>query len=483
MVKMQVRYPFPELPKTKVVCTLGPSTSNPAILMEMVKSGMNVARLNMSHGDLETHKSYVDMVRTVSNELSIPIGFMVDVPGAKYRTGSLKSGGITLKDEESIILSSDVFVGNKDRVSVSPAGFHKDADEGRIVLIDDGNIELKVVSVESTNVTCKVVRGGRLTKGRGVVTPGKSPSQLFPDEKAIECLNFAVSMDADFVALSNVIDVEDIKTARSILNKTDDYNPIIISKIERSEAIDNIDAIVEETDAIMVARGDMGVELPLNRVPIIQKDLIRRSNEVGKPVITATQMLESMITSSSPTRAEVTDVANAVYDGSDAVMLSAETSIGQYPLEAVRVMASVALEAEKALPYQIMINARHKQLESKIDDAVSFAASQTSNTLDASLIIAFTETGVAAGRVSRYRPKAKILALTPSQKVQNLLTLYWGVFPIVVDRVQDVDDLFVIGEIEAKSILDDNPHIAILVAGTPIGIPGTTNMLRILSLN
>ena len=339
------------------------------------------------------------------------------------------------------------------------------------------------MSVESTNVTCKVVRGGLLTKGRGVVTPGKSPSQLFPDEKAIECLNFAASVNADFVALSNVVDVEDIKTARSILNKTDYYDPIIISKIERSEAIDNIESIVEETDAIMVARGDMGVELPLNRVPIIQKDLIRRSNEVGKPVITATQMLESMITSSSPTRAEVTDVANAVYDGSDAVMLSAETSIGQYPLEAVRVMASVALEAEKALPYQIMMNTRRKQLESEIDDAVSFAASQTSNTLDASLIIAFTETGVAAGRVSRYRPKAKIIALTPSQKVQNLLTLYWGVFPIVVNRVEDVDDLFVIGEIEAKNILDDKPHIAILIAGTPIGVPGTTNMLRILTLN
>ncbi|MBA12817.1 MAG: pyruvate kinase [Chloroflexi bacterium] len=483
MVNMQDRYPFPELPKTKIVCTLGPSTNNPTILTQMIESGMNVARLNMSHGDLVTHKSYVDMVRDISNNLSIPVGLMVDVPGAKYRTGSLKSGGITLKEGNSFVLSSDIFVGNNERVSIIPSGFHKDADVGRTVLVDDGNIELEVLSVKSNDVTCKVVRGGRLTKGRGVVTPGKSPSQVFPDDKAVECLNFASSVDADFVALSNVIDADNIKTARDILKNNNGHNPIIISKIERSEAIDNIASIVEETDAIMVARGDMGVELPLNRVPIIQKDLIRRSNEVGKPVITATQMLESMITSPSPTRAEVTDVANAVYDGSDAVMLSAETSIGQYPLEAVRVMANVALEAEKALPYQFMMNTRHKQLESEVDDAVSFAASQTSNTLDASLIIAFTETGVAAGRVSRYRPKAKILALTPSQKVQNLLTLYWGVFPLVVSKVEDVDDLFTIGEQEARNILNRDPHMVILVAGTPIGVPGTTNMLRILNLN
>jgi len=476
-------YPFPKLPKTKIVCTLGPSTNSPQILMEMVKSGMNVARLNMSHGDLETHKLFADMIRSVSDELSIPIGLMVDVPGAKYRTGSLKSGGITLQEDELLILTSDLIVGNKERVSVIPPGFHEDADVDRVVLVDDGNIELKVVSIDSTNVTCKVIRGGRLTKGRGVVTPGKSPSQLFPDKKAVECLEFAVNIKADFVALSNVTDVDDIKNARLILNKNDDYNPIIISKIERAEAIDNIDRIVNETDAIMVARGDMGVELPLHRVPIIQKDLIRRSNEVGKPVITATQMLESMITSSSPTRAEVTDVANAVYDGSDAVMLSAETSIGQYPLEAVRVMADVALEAEKALPYQTMMNKRYEQLEPEVDDAISFAASQTSNTLDASLIVAFTETGVSAGRISRYRPKSKILALTPSQKVRNSLTLYWGVFPIVVNRLEDVDDFFIIGEQESGNVLDETPHIVVLVAGFPLSTPGSTNMLRILSLN
>lgn len=480
---MKERYPFPELPKTKIVCTLGPSTNNSEILMEMIKSGMSIARLNMSHGDIETHKKSADMVRSVSAQLSMPVGLMVDVPGAKYRTGSLKSGGVFLQPEDSLILSSDLFIGNKDKVSVIPSGFHKDAEIGRVVLVDDGNIELEVVSVETTNVKCKVVRGGQLTKGRGVVTPGKSPSQVFPDEKAMACLDFAYTVEADFVALSNVVDAENIKVARKILKKNNDYSPIIISKIERAEAIDNIDEIVKETDSIMVARGDMGVELPLIRVPIIQKDLIRRSNAVGKPVITATQMLESMIASSSPTRAEVTDVANAVYDGSDAVMLSAETSIGQYPLESVKVMADVALEAEKALPYQLMMNMRHKQLESEIDDAVSFAASQTSNTLSASLIVAFTETGVAAGRVSRYRPKAKILALTPSLKVQNLLTLYWGVFPIVVNRLEDVDDLFDIGEENSKRILGDGEHTVILVAGTPLGVPGTTNMLRILSLN
>tara|TARA_B100000678_G_scaffold279439_1_gene275136 strand:- start:21 stop:1076 length:1056 start_codon:yes stop_codon:yes gene_type:complete len=351
-------------------------------------------------------------------------------------------------------------------------------------MVDDGHIELVALSVTGNDVLCEVVRGGRLTEGRGVVTPGKSPSQQFPDEKAIECLKFAAISNADFVALSTVTKKEDIVTARRILQENGMESPLIISKVERAEAIENIDEIVQESDALMVARGDMGVEVPLKRVPVIQKDLIRRSNSAGKPVITATQMLESMITSSSPTRAEVTDVANAVYDGSDAIMLSGETSIGQFPIAAVKVMAETAIEAEKALPYDRMMRERFQQLEVVTDDVISFAACQTSNELGSELIVAFTESGSSAGRVSRYRPRSRILAITPWEKVQNRLTLYWGVFPVIVDKVSDVEEFFSIGEIESRKVLGSQcDGSVVLVAGTPIGVPGTTNMLRVLNLS
>ena len=477
------KYPPDNHPKTKIVCTLGPSTDTEEILLELVQSGMTVARLNMSHGDLETHKDTVRKVRKVSEDSGLPIGLMVDIPGTKYRTGPLDPGAVTLQEGSLIVLTSNDVVGNQHRVSVAPVGLHRDAEPQGTILVDDGNIELVVTDVSENDVLCKVVRGGRLTQGRGVVTPGRSPSQEFPDAKAISCLEFAASADADFVALSTVTTGEDIKRAREILKKNGMKSPFLISKVERAEAIENIDEIVEESDALMVARGDMGVEVPLKRVPVIQKDLIKRSNSAGKPVITATQMLESMINSSSPTRAEVTDVANAVYDGSDAIMLSGETSIGEYPVEAVKVMAETAMEAEAALPYARMMEERFSQLEAVADDAISFAACQTSNELASDLIVAFTASGNSAGRVSRYRPRAKILALTPWEHVRNHLTLRWGVFPVIVGKVSDVDEFFTLGELECRKILGDQKGNVVLVAGTPIGVPGSTNLLRVLNLD
>ena len=477
------KYPPDNHPKTKIVCTLGPSTDTEEILLELVKSGMTVARLNMSHGDLETHKDTVRKVRKVSADSGMPIGLMVDIPGTKYRTGPLDPGAVNLQKGALIVLTSNDVVGNQHRVSVSPVGLHRDAEPQGTVLVDDGNIELVVTDVSENDVLCKVVRGGRLTQGRGVVTPGRSPSQEFPDAKAISCLEFAASAKADFVALSTVTTGEDIRRARDILKKNGMKYPFLISKVERAEAIDNIDEIVEQSDALMVARGDMGVEVPLKRVPVIQKDLIRRSNSAGKPVITATQMLESMINSSSPTRAEVTDVANAVYDGSDAIMLSGETSIGEYPVEAVKVMAETAMEAESALPYARMMAERFSQLEALTDDVISFAACQTSNELASDLIVAFTESGSSAGRVSRYRPRAKILALTPWEHVRNRLTLRWGVFPVIVANVADVDEFFSLGEMECRKVLGLKGGNVVLVAGTPIGVPGSTNLLRVLNLD
>ncbi len=473
-----------EFPKTKIVCTLGPASDSEEQLVELVKAGMSVARLNMSHGDLDTHIKVLNRVRKVSLELEIPVGVMVDVPGAKYRTGPLAPGAVQLQDGDEIVLTSQDLIGSSEKVSVAPPGIHLDAVAGTKILVDDGNIELRAIEVKDLDVMCKVVRGGRLTERRGVVTPGISPSQKFPDTKAVECLKFAAEYNADFVALSNVTRREEIWKARSILRENGMKDPMIISKVERAEAIDNLSEVVDASDALMVARGDMGVEVPLPLVPVIQKDLIKRSNAAGKPVITATQMLESMIESSSPTRAEVTDVANAVFDGSDAIMLSGETSVGKFPVAAVAVMAATALEAEKALPYESMIAERAKSLENKTDDAIGFAACQTSNQLNSSLIVAFTESGRSAGRVSRYRPKAKILALTEWTDIQRRLTLRWGVVPVIVSGLESVEDFFSIGQKKSQEFLEANDGgTVVLVAGTPLGEVGSTNMLRVLQLD
>ena len=470
-------------PKTKIVCTLGPAVSTDERVEALVRCGMSVARLNLSHGTLEDHREAADRVRRVSQRLGTPVGLMVDVPGAKYRIGPLGAGVLELQPGASIVLTSRDVVGTEDVVSVSPSGIHRDAMVGRPVLLDDGLIELKVTTVQGQDVVCEVVRGGRLTERRGVATPGKAPSQPFPDEKGTRALEFAAEVDADYVALSTVTSAGDVETARSVLLRLG-MEPYIISKIERAEAIDSFDSILQVSDAIMVARGDMGVEVPLAKVPIIQKSLIDSCNHVGKPVITATQMLESMIRSSVPTRAEVTDVANAIYDGTDAVMLSGETSIGQYPEEAVKVMAEVAVEAEAALPYESILEENLRHLQPEVDDAISYDACRTAYQLNANLIVAFTESGSTAGRVSKYRPITPVLALTPNPKVQRRLMLRWGVTPVTTSSIDDVNDFFSRGEEMAYRVAGlEEGSIVVLVAGLPIAVPGKTNLLRILTLS
>ena len=470
-------------PKTKIICTLGPSTESQETIVALVDSGMGVARLNLSHGTLDTHAAAIERVRKASADLGIPVGIMVDVPGSKYRIGPLAPGVIDLIPGERLTLTSRDVVGDNGVVGVFPPGIHRDAALGRPVLLDDGLMELEVVGVEGQDVECEVVTGGRLTERRGVITPGKSPSQPFPSERTVEALSFAAEQQADFVALSMITSDADVEKARSILGDSQP-RPDIISKIELSEALDNFDSILSASDAVMVARGDMGVEVPLARVPVIQKDLIARCNAAGKPVITATQMLESMVRSKIPTRAEVTDVANAIFDGTDAIMLSGETSVGQNPIEAVAVMARVALEAEVALPYDNMLREKARQLESQTDDAISYDACRTAHQLNASVIIAFTESGSTAGRVSKYRPRPPVLALTPEESVQRRLTLRWGVTPVVVDGLRTVEDFFTCGEEQVRRTVGVEPgSIAVLVAGLPIGVSGGTNLLRVMTIH
>ena len=469
-------------PKTKIVCTLGPSTESQQTVDALVESGMSVARLNMSHGTLESHAAAIQRVRTASERSGVPVGIMVDVPGSKYRTGPLAPGVVDLRQGGKLTLTSRDVIGTHEIMAVSPPGIHRDAGVDRPILLDDGLIELRVIEIQGTEVMCEVVTGGRVTERRGVTTPGRAPSQPFPDSRTEQALKFAADQDADFVALSMVTNATDIHKARALMGGLG-LNAQIISKIERAEALDSFDSILTASDAIMVARGDMGVEVPLARVPVIQKDLISRSNAAGKPVITATQMMESMVSTQVPTRAEVTDVANAIFDGTDAVMLSGETSVGQYPVLAVKTMAQVAVEAESALPYESMIREKALQLEEQTDDAISYDACRTAYQLNASLIVAFTESGSTAGRVSKYRPMPPILALTSGERVQRRLTLRWGVTPVIVRDLKTVEDFFTRGQEQAVQAAHIEPgSLVVLVAGVPIGVPGGTNLLRVMTI-
>ena len=470
-------------PKTKIVCTLGPSVETPQSIQELIEAGMSVARLNLAHGTLESHTTAVRYLRSAAKKLDQPVGIMVDVPGPKYRTGSIQSGLLVVENGQQIILTSkeDVTIGES-VVPVKPAGIHRDAFSGNRILLADGMIALEVLRIEGEDVVCKVLTSGRISPGRGVTTPGVEPSQPFPDEKAWKALEFAAHQKADFVALSTVTTADDVVKARKILAGMG-YRGGLYSKIERARAISNRDAIVEASDGIIVARGDLGTEIRLAKVPIIQKQLIESCNHLGKPVITATQMLESMISSPAPTRAEVTDVANAVFDGTDAVMLSGETSIGQYPVDAVRVMAEVAIEAEKVLPYDSMLVEKRMHLEPQTDDAIAYDACQTAHQLGAALIVSFTESGSTAQRVSKYRPRTLVLALTPNERTRRSLTLTWGVQSVTTGSLERVDDFFDRAREESvKQSGVEKGALVVLVAGVPIGVPGGTNLLRVLAI-
>ncbi len=469
--------------KTKIVCTLGPATESEEMIESLVREGMSIARLNMSHGDLSTHITTFGRVRRVSERFGVPIGIMVDVPGPKYRTGPTVPGVLEIKNDDALTLTSRDTIGNQSTISVFPPGIHRDAIIGGTILLDDGLLRLRVESVNGDDVHCKVEVGGRVTERRGVVTPGRSPSQPALDDHAKRCLAFAAEQGADFVALSMVNEDGDVRRARDIVKKHG-ANPLIISKIESVEALENFDSILDASDGIMVARGDMGVHVSLYRIPVIQKDLIAKCNAAGKPVITATQMLESMVRSQMPTRAEVTDVANAIYDGTDAVMLSGETSVGLHPIDAVHAMVQTALETEEALPYDDILLAKSQLTEDqRTDDAISFSAVRTAHQLEAALIVAFTESGSTAGRVSRYRPRSPVLALTPYSDIRRRLTLYWGTIPVIVAQLESGEDFFEIGEEQARKV----PGVVsgdsiVLVAGLPMGVQGSTNLLRVISL-
>ena len=480
-------------PRTKIVATLGPKSDSYEMICDLVRAGLSVARLNLSHGSRESHRQVFGHVRAASADLGIPVGIMVDIPGPKYRTGQQRPGEFYVKPEDEIVLTSDDVIGSPQRLGVYPPGVHNDAVVGGRILVDDGAIELRVLDIESADVICEVVTGNKMTQGRGVITPGRAPSLPFLSDSAKDGLRFAAEVGADFVALSNVTSSENIAEARDLLAEycasehahlDGSDMSFIISKIETREAIANFDDILENSDGIMVARGDLGIAIDLESVPIRQEEMIAKCNRAGKPVITATQMLETMMESPSPTRAEVTDVSNAVREGTDAVMLSGETAVGDNPALAVETMSKVALAREAALDYERMLEEKSHYIQARIDDGISYGAARNAIRLGACGIIAFTESGSTARRVSRYRPGTPILALTPHEKVLRVLTVSWGVNPVIGPDLTGVAQLLDVSESHAvtSDLVPEDGGKVVITAGFPFGVVGSTNFLYIMDI-
>lgn len=428
--------------KTKIVCTMGPNTDNREIMKDLALNGMDVARFNFSHGDHAEHKHRLEILESVREELGIPIASLLDTKGPEIRTGKLKDGKkVTLKEGDLYTLTTEEIVGDETRGYINYAGLAEDVKPGDRILIDDGLIELHVREVNGTDIVCRIENGGELGEKKGVNVPGVRVKLPALTDKDKEDIRFGVDAGFDFVAASFVRNADAIREIREILDEKGSAMQII-AKIENEEGIENIDSIIEASDGIMVARGDMGVEIPAEKVPHIQKMIIRKCNLACKVVITATQMLDSMIRNPRPTRAEVSDVANAVYEGTDAVMLSGETAMGSYPIEAVRMMSQIAEESEKYLDY-MFYQRRKVSAENlrNISNTVCYSSVATASDLEAPVIVAPSVSGFTTRMLSKWRPKALIAGLSPSMTAVRQMQLYWGVKPFHAKRAESTDAL------------------------------------------
>ncbi len=428
--------------KTKIVCTMGPNTDNREIMKELALNGMDVARFNFSHGDHAEHRHRLEILESVREELGIPIASLLDTKGPEIRTGKLKDGKkVTLKEGDLYTLTTEEIVGDETRGYINYAGLAEDVKPGDRILIDDGLIELHVWKVNGTDIVCRIENGGELGEKKGVNVPGVRVKLPALTDKDKEDIRFGVDAGFDFVAASFVRNADAIREIREILDEKGSAMQII-AKIENEEGIENIDSIIEASDGIMVARGDMGVEIPAEKVPHIQKMIIRKCNLACKVVITATQMLDSMIRNPRPTRAEVSDVANAVYEGTDAVMLSGETAMGSYPIEAVRMMSQIAEESEKYLDY-MFYQRRKVSAENlrNISNTVCYSSVATASDLEAPVIVAPSVSGFTTRMLSKWRPKALIAGLSPSMTAVRQMQLYWGVKPFHAKRAESTDAL------------------------------------------
>jgi pyruvate kinase len=468
--------------RTKIVCTLGPSSNTPERVRQLMQAGMNVARLNFSHGSHDDHAALYQVVRDAAGSLNRNVAILMDLQGPKIRTGPLAGGNAVMLEEGApFTLTTDPVEGDAARVSTTYPALPRDVRAGDRIMLADGVMELQVEAVENADVRCRVERGGLLAEHKGINLPGVAVSAPSLTEKDRDDLRFGLDLGVDYVALSFVRHADDLRELKALVREAG-YDTPVVAKIERPEALDHIDEILEEVDVIMVARGDLGVEVPLDRVPQIQKRLIRRCNERGIPVITATQMLESMTTHPRPTRAEVNDVANAIYDGTDAVMLSGETAAGEYPVRAVEVMAAVAERADLALsdgPSRAIVE-RGSDPEAAFSDAVARAACESSRELNARRIVCFTSSGYTAARIARHRPPVPIFAFTLTDASMRRCALYWGVEAVRTIEEYDIEAL--LRRVDALLIdhrLAEPGEAVVVVAGTPLAVAGRTNLLKL----
>ncbi|MDR5660032.1 pyruvate kinase [Serpentinicella sp. ANB-PHB4] len=466
--------------KTKIVCTIGPASNTKETFRKLVKNGLNVARLNFSHGDHQSHENTMNTIKEVREELNVPVAILLDTKGPEIRTGKIDKEEIHLEEGNKITLTTKQIVGDENILHISYEGLPKDVELGDKILIDDGLVELEIEEIKDTDIICKVLNGGIIKDHKGVNVPGVKINLPALTEKDILDIKFGIRMNIDFIAASFVRKASDVLEIRKLLEDNHAEHIQIISKIENEEGVDNLEEIIEISDGVMVARGDLGVEIATEEVPLVQKEIIKQCNRVGKPVITATQMLDSMIRNPRPTRAEVTDIANAILDGTDAIMLSGETASGKYPAQAVQTMSDIAKRTELAIDYRGLL--RHKVIdkETTVTDGMSYATCSTALDLSASAIITATSSGYTARMVSKFRPQAPIIATTAQETVRRRLSLVWGVESILTQHLNTTDD--VINMSVKKSLEKDlikKGDLVVITAGVPVGISGTTNLLKV----
>lgn len=468
--------------RTKIICTLGPASEEEKTMKRMIQSGMKIARINLSHGSYEEHEGRISKLRKVEKELKANVALMLDTKGPEIRIGNFEKGKAKLRNGQDFILTTSSIKGNNEIVYVNYDKLHEELVKGDIVLISDGLIELKVKEIKGNKIYCKVINGGEIEDRQGLNVPGKSLELPAVTKKDVEDILFAVKIGADFIAASFIRRAADVLKVKEILENKGAESIKVIAKIENREGVEKIDEIVQVADGVMIARGDLGVEIPVEEVPLVQKQIIKKCNLIGIPVVTATQMLDSMIRNPRPTRAETTDVANAIYDGTDAIMLSGETAAGSYPIEAVKTMANIAQKTEQTI-YNNMYNMpiiKKSAVVNTITDAISYATCTMAYKLQAKAIITSTKSGYSAKAVAKYRPKAPIIAVTSNDKVMKTLQIVRGVWPMKVKDTKSTDEMFheaIKGALNSKMI--KSGELAIITAGVPANMTGTTNLIRV----
>ena len=465
--------------KTKIICTLGPSTDKDGVLRELVANGMNVARFNFSHGSHEEHKGRLDNLKAIRAELGKPVAALLDTKGPEIRLKDFKNGVEMLEAGQTFTLTTREVEGTKEICSITYKDLPQDVHEGGTIMLDDGLIKLRITNVTDTDITCEVLNSGKIKNKKGVNVPGVHLSMPYLSQRDRDDIIFGVQQGFDFIAASFVRTAQDVYDIRNLLNEYDS-NIRIIAKIENREGVNNIDSILAAADAVMVARGDLGVEIDFTELPGIQKSVIDRSFSFGKPIVTATQMLDSMMVNPRPTRAEISDVANAIYDGTSAIMLSGETAAGAYPVEALKTMSAIAERTENEVHYRDnrLVDASNGQIS--VSDATAHAACLTAKDVNASAIVTVSESGNTARLLSKYRPAQPIIACVMNEQVQRQLAISWGITPLMMALAHSTDELIEMSTNLAKEngYLHDG-ELAVVTAGVPVGVSGTTNMIKI----